>query len=88
MQLLDGISTTTEVHFYNVPELDLLVLGRRGENCTSELVELKTSDPNFVGTFNLTFTLQGTLVCFMNNYNSLLGCMCTELYILSVPFRV
>ena len=61
-QLLDGISTTTEVHFYNVPELDSLALGGRGENCTSKLVELKTSDPNFIGTFNLTFTLPGTLV--------------------------
>ena len=62
MQILDGISTTTEVHFYNVPDLDSLVLGGRGENCTSELVELETSDPNFIGTFNLTFTLPGTLV--------------------------
>ena len=64
LQFLDGISTTNEVHFYSVPDLESLVQGREvGERCSIELVQRKTSDPNFVGNFSLTFTLPGTLVC-------------------------
>jgi hypothetical protein len=46
-----------------VPDLESLVQGREvGEKCSGDLVQKRTSDPNFVGNFNLTFTLPGTLV--------------------------
>ena len=60
LQFLDGISTTSEVHLYTVPELGNLMLGE-GERCTNELLQ-RASDPNFVGNFSLTFSLPGTLV--------------------------
>lgn len=64
LQFLDGISTTNEVYFYSVPDLKSLVLGGEvGEKCSSEVVQRKIGDTNFVGNFNLTFTLPGTLVC-------------------------
>ena len=64
LQFLDGISTTNEVYFYSVPDLESLVLGREvGEKCSNEVVQRKVGDSNFVGNFNLTFSLPGTLVC-------------------------
>ena len=47
-----------------MPDLKSLVLGREvGEKCSSEVVQRKVGDTSFVGNFNLTFTLPGTLVC-------------------------
>ena len=66
LQFLDGISTTSEVYFYSVPDLESLVQGREvGGVCNSELVRRSTSDPKFVGNFTLTFSLPGTLVCLI-----------------------
>ena len=66
LQFLDGISTTSEVYFYSVPDLESLVRGREvGGGCNSELVQRKITDPNFVGNFTLTFSLPGTLVCLI-----------------------
>ena len=63
-----------------MPDLESLVQGREvGERCSSEVVQRKVGDPNFVGNFSLTFTLPGTLVCLSF---TVLRCIATVMYMM------
>ena len=71
LQSLAGISTTSEVYFYSVPDLGSLLVGA-GKPCSSELAQMKTTNPSrsIVGNFTLTFALPGTLVFSNSNNNN------------------